>query len=44
MVGFKYDSSLKGINIHADFAAVNINFWITPNEANLDRAGPGHLG
>ena len=34
--GFKYDSALSGINIHADFAAVNVNFWITPDEANLD--------
>ena len=34
--GFKYDSSLSGINLHADFAAVNVNFWITPDEANLD--------
>jgi hypothetical protein len=33
---FKYDSQLKGINLHADFAAVNVNFWITPDEANLD--------
>jgi hypothetical protein len=31
---FKYDSSLKGIKVHADFAAVNVNFWITPDEAN----------
>ena len=35
-MGFKYDSSLTGINMHADFAAVNVNFWITPDEANLD--------
>jgi tetratricopeptide (TPR) repeat protein len=34
--GFKYDSSMQGINMHADFAAVNVNFWITPDEANLD--------
>jgi tetratricopeptide (TPR) repeat protein len=34
--GFKYDSTLTGIRIHADFAAVNVNFWITPDEANLD--------
>jgi len=34
--GFKYDSGLKGIRVHADFAAVNVNFWITPDEANLD--------
>jgi Tfp pilus assembly protein PilF len=33
---FKYDSELKGIRVHADFAAVNVNFWITPDEANLD--------
>jgi Tfp pilus assembly protein PilF len=39
--GFKYDSRLKGINVHADFAAVNVNFWITPDEANLD---PAHGG
>jgi tetratricopeptide (TPR) repeat protein len=32
----KYDSSKKGVNLHADFAAVNANFWITPDEANLD--------
>lgn len=39
--GFKYDSRLKGINMHADFAAVNVNFWITPDEANLDPATGG---
>ena len=39
--GFKYDSSLGGINVHADQAAVNVNFWITPDEANLD---PEHGG
>jgi tetratricopeptide (TPR) repeat protein len=38
---FKYDSSLQGIKKHADFAAVNVNFWITPDEANLD---PNHGG
>jgi tetratricopeptide (TPR) repeat protein len=38
---FKYDSSLNGINIHADSAAVNVNFWLTPDEANLD---PEHGG
>ena len=39
--GFKYDSRLRGIKVHADFAAVNVNFWITPDEANLD---PEHGG
>ena len=38
---FKSDSSLAGIGIHADSAAVNVNFWITPDEANLD---PDHGG
>ncbi len=33
---YKYDSRLDGIDMHADFAAVNVNFWITPNQANLD--------
>ncbi len=45
---FKYDSrakneksSLKGINVHADFAAINVNFWITPKEANLNPKSGG---
>ncbi len=38
---FKYDSQMSGIQIHADEAAVNVNFWITPDEANLD---PEHGG
>ena len=38
---FKYDNQLKGTKIHADFAAVNVNFWITPDEANLDRERGG---
>ncbi len=33
---FKYDSNQEGIGIHADVAKVNVNFWITPDEANLD--------
>mgnify|MGYP003315515060 CR=1 FL=1 len=33
---FKQDSQRKPLNMHADAAAVNVNFWITPNEANLD--------
>ena len=38
---FKYDSTMKGINVHADFARVNVNFWITPDEAcsSPDRGG-----
>jgi tetratricopeptide (TPR) repeat protein len=33
---FKYDNQLRGIEVHADQAAVNVNFWITSDEANLD--------
>jgi tetratricopeptide (TPR) repeat protein len=36
MWGFKCDSTLPGLGIHADAAAVNVNFWITEDEANLD--------
>jgi tetratricopeptide (TPR) repeat protein len=35
--GFKYDSELsKGTNTHADFSAVNVNLYITDDDANLD--------
>jgi Flp pilus assembly protein TadD len=40
---FKYDSTMQGVHIHADDAAVNINFWITPDEANLDPESGGLL-
>ena len=40
--GFKYDSTLgKGINIHADSAIHNLNFWITPDEYNNDKNSGG---
>lgn len=39
--GYKYDSRYAGIGVHADDAAVNVNFWITPDEANLDPASGG---
>ena len=38
---FKYDSQLPGTGIHADFAAINVNFWITPDDANLDPKSGG---
>jgi lipoprotein NlpI len=41
MWGFKCDSTLPGLAVHADAAAVNVNFWITEDEANLDPAGGG---
>jgi len=33
---YRYDQRLAGIGTHADMAAVNVNFWITPDAANLD--------
>ena len=40
--GLKYDTNLgKGINIHADFALHNLNFWITPDEYNNDKNSGG---
>lgn len=41
MWAFKYDSRLRGIQTHADLAAVNLNFWITPDEANIDADSGG---
>ena len=49
--GYKYDTGsttpkvqkygTEGICVHADEAAVNVNFWITKDEANNDPAGGG---
>jgi hypothetical protein len=36
MWAYSYDQAMVGINPHADFAAVNVNFWIAPDSANLD--------
>ncbi|HUO83220.1 MAG TPA: tetratricopeptide repeat protein [Gammaproteobacteria bacterium] len=38
---YKYDSRLSGIDMHADSAAINVNFWLTPSDANLDPASGG---
>ncbi len=38
---FKYDGRKRGTGAHADFAAVNINFWITADDANLDPESGG---
>ena len=35
------DAAATGIKVHADFAAVNVNFWITPSESNLKRESGG---
>lgn len=41
MWAYKYDSRLSGIDMHADFAAINVNFWLTPTSASLDPEGGG---
>lgn len=38
---FKALDADRGIEPHADDGAVSVNFWVTPDEANLD---PGHGG
>ena len=45
---YKYDglasdknNSYTGIWVHADDAAINVNFWITPQSANLDPSSGG---
>ena len=40
---FKCNNQMKGIKIHADFAAINVNFWITPDKANLNKNTGGLL-
>ncbi len=41
MWAYKYGSFSKGFKVHADRATINVNFWITPDEANLE---PKHGG
>ncbi len=38
---FKYDSDAPGIGTHADDAAVNVNFWLTPDTARSDEYEAG---
>ena len=39
---FKYDTTLgTGIGIHADFANLNLNFWITPDKYNNEKNSGG---
>jgi len=40
---YKHDCTLPGLGVHADAAAVNVNFWITDDSANLEREGGGLL-
>jgi len=41
MWAYKYEAELEGIALHGDDAAVNVNFWITPDDANLDADSGG---
>ena len=38
---FKCDSRMKALDTHADFAAVNVNIWLTPDAANADPESGG---
>jgi tetratricopeptide (TPR) repeat protein len=38
---FVYDTKLPGTDIHGDDADFSLNFWITPDSANLDPDGGG---
>ncbi len=40
---FQYDSRSQGIRLHADQARFNLNFWLTPDTANLTPEGGGLL-
>ena len=40
--GFKYDQRMQGISFHADFARVNVNFWVTP-DSGCDDPGVGGM-
>ncbi|MFE9839155.1 tetratricopeptide repeat protein [Streptomyces sp. NPDC005551] len=42
MWGFKCGPEVPAdVTTHADFAAVNVNFWVTPDEANTDEHSGG---
>ena len=43
MWGFKCATRQPRLPAHADFAAVNVNFWITPDESNKDPSSGGML-
>ena len=41
--GYKYAAFQPPTPAHADFAAVNVNFWITPEEANCNKESGGMI-
>lgn len=40
---FKYMDNSEGVLIHADEAVINVNFWIIPDEANLNKDTGGMI-
>ena len=38
---FKYDNKKIGTKVHADQASINVNFWIAPDDSNLDTKSGG---
>ena len=38
---FKYDSKTTGTKVHSDQASLNVNFWIAPDDSNLDTESGG---
>jgi tetratricopeptide (TPR) repeat protein len=43
MWAYKCGNIQPATSAHADFAAVNVNFWLTPEEANLDSTSGGMI-
>jgi tetratricopeptide (TPR) repeat protein len=41
MWAYRHGAEGRGVVAHTDFAAVTFNFWITPDQANLDPASGG---
>jgi len=40
---FIYNNDSNGVNIHADAAAINLNFWVTPDECIIPAQGTNGL-
>ena len=40
-VGDEDESGRTGVHVHADDAMINVNIWLTPNEANLEPSSGG---
>ena len=40
---YKYEQGLRGIGIHADQAVVNLNLWLTPDDAHAANSSTGGM-